>query len=191
MGINERYPKIVMHLVDPGNILQRINRGSFQIAVLPIVPQHQIALEHYLKRYHWRMETLYDDTFKVLVSTQNPLSRKSSVSLADLNGTRIKLYNNFPYGDSFDILRPTTSMEYDNGIKIITAVSDNKAVGIFPPSRDSLVQAYADAGLFRILPFYDMHFPMRYCLIYWERLQFMTAGRVVIDEMKRSYIERT
>ncbi len=189
MAINKRYPKIIMHLVDPGNILQRINTGRFQIAVLPIVPKHRLAMENYLKRYHWCIETLYDDNYNLLVNCKNPLSRKAYVSLADLNGMNIKLHESFPYRDSLNVLKPTTSIEYDNGIKIITAVSENKAVGIFPPSRDSLVQAFEEAELFRTLSFYDVYFPMQYCLIYWERLPLLAAGSVVIDQMKQSFMK--
>ena len=187
MRLNEKYPRIVMHLVDPGNILQRINTGAFQIAILPVLPSHTSAMKGYFKRYHWDLETLYDGAYQLLVSPRHPLAKRFEVSLSDLRGNHVKLHHAFPYRDSLAPIEGDTAISTDSSIHIISAVSENQALGIFPPSRDAMVEEFEKAGLIKSIPFYGIHFPVRYCLVYWERLPFLQAGSVVIDEMRRAY----
>ena len=187
MRIDEKYPRIVMHLVDPGNILQRINTGAFQIAVLPILPIHFDAMKSYMKRYHWEMEPLYDASYTLLVNTKHPLAKRFEVTVQDLKRENIRVQASFPYRDSLEAIESSSDIRFENSIKILSAVSENLAVGIFPDSHDAMVEEFEKAGLIKSVPFLGGIFPMRYCLLYWERLPFLEAGIAVIREMRDAY----
>ena len=188
MELNRRYPKLTVHSVPlRDNPLKDLNNGQFQMTVLPIVPSHHKTIEAYLSHYDWSMSTLYQGNCKLMVSPCSELARDAVITTDMLVGYDLWAYPDFPYQQALEKQIRKVQVNFDEPLRLVTMVSNNDAVAIFPPSQDVLLRKFVESGIMLEREISDLPIPMEINLIYSNFFSWTEAGQLIINTIKNRY----
>ena len=183
-----QHPRVRMRFIRVPQILQSLNTGSFDISLLQVLPEHAEATASYLAACGWRMELMYIDDFKAVISTRDPLSQQDSTSLCDLRDRPVSLHPVFPY---MDILEDALGRRpnYATPEALVGYVSMGSAVAVMPPIKDKLLRSLVDVGSIRVLPISGVEMPIHYYLIGSSAFFSTPLGSVILADFRRKYAE--
>lgn len=185
---NKQHPNIIVHTVNPGNLLKELNNGNYEISVMSINPQHFEPIRDYLNHFQWDMELLFRDTYKLVVNAKHPLATRRLVYAGDLQSYCVQIYRNFPYRR---LLEPTLSQcqwEYESAWTILNTILSEQCVGIMPIGKDLLLEKFINSGLIRAIPFRES-LPLDHYLIYMHRTGLSEEGHALLEFVKNCYAD--
>lgn len=185
---NKQHPNIIVHTVDPGNLLKELNNGNYEISVLTINPRHYEPIRSYLSHFQWNMELLFRDTYKLVVNANHPLANRRLVYAGDLQDYHVKLHRNFPYKH---LLEPALSQgrwEFDSAWTILNTVLSEECVGVLPIGKDLLLEKFINSGMIKAIPFRES-LPIDHYLIYMHRTGLSEEGQALLKFVKNCYAD--
>lgn len=185
---NKQHPNIIVHTVNPGNLLKELNNGSYEISVLSIHPQHLAPIQEYLNHFQWRMEILFRDAYQLVVGAGHPLAKCRMVCAEELKGFSLKLQRGFPYKQMFASVLSQCSWEYEDSWTILNAVLGGDCAGIMPVGKDLLLEKFVESGLLCAIPFREA-LPLHHYLIYMQRVGLSEEGHALLEFVKQCYAE--
>lgn len=190
MEMNRKYPKLVVHSVPlQSSPLKELNNGRFQMTLLPIIPQHHATIESYLGHYRWYAETLYESNCKLLVSSKSELAPLRDIRSSDLLGKTILAYPDFPYRQLLETRIKDCNVVYEEPLRLVSAVANNDAIAIFPPSQDVLLHEYVNDGIIIEKDIADIPVPIEINMIYSDYFSRTDAGKLLIQVVKEHFLQ--
>lgn len=185
---NKQHPNIIVHTVNPGNSLKELNNGNYEISVLSINPRHLVPIRDYLEHFQWKMELLFRDSYRLVVSTDHPLAKCRMVCGEAIKGYNLGLQRGFPYKHKFESILSQCHWSYEDSWTILNAVIGGECAGIMSVGKDLLLDKFIESGLLCAIPFRE-ELPLHHYLIYMQRVGLSEEGRALLEFVKRCYTD--
>ncbi|MCQ4864395.1 LysR family transcriptional regulator [Pseudoflavonifractor phocaeensis] len=188
-GTTHLYPDLHLFFYEfmARSIFQELEEGKCQLGISGIIPAREETYRRDAAKFGWTLDFLCEDAFHIMVSTQNPLSRKDMLDKADLEDLPLAMLPK-PYETvSQAYFKPFFPREYPCYLtdrnSIMQLVAENKAAAVFPAL--SMQNSYfLKEGLVRPMLLRDFTLPIRFYLLSPARAGLSRTEEAIVDMIR-------
>ena len=190
----ENYPNITIHLdeVKKLNFFEHMSGGKANIGLSSFIPAERDMYEEMLKRNNWKMDILFEDVHRCMISARNPKSKQNQLTYEDLKDMTFATF-----ADNFDrttemiinFLPPETKRLRVNSDTVIwQLVAKDMAISI-GPSSSIYENNYINSGLIKYIKLEGYQHSAFHNIIYPDE-KFLSPAEQKFLQCVRSYYER-
>lgn len=181
---------ILLEMQRPKELLTTFQ--NFKIAVCALFKEVKCRLEQIAKEKNYVVEEIFSEPLHVLVNNNNPLARKTTLTLEDIKGETIATYSdtkgnpiNHYFIDHFNF---ENVLYFSSKERIFNAVQQHNAITLYPPFT-TIQEECVKNNKIRVLPLTDYQIVSSYCLVYPEDRDAMsTTEQAVLTYLRNKLI---
>ena len=187
-----RYPGLHLTFYEcvASSLFDALQSGDYHLGISGIIPAREEKYRAEAARCGWNLELLCEDSFHIMMSTQNPLSQKDRLDQADLEDLPLAMLP-LPFETVVHTyFKPFFPKEYPSRIpdrnSILELVAQDRAVSILPALS---VQGsyYVRENLVRPMLLRDFNLPIRFYLLSRARTRPSNTEQAVMDIIRSAY----
>lgn len=173
--------------IEPGAATSHVNG---RIGIQYKVPEHVTDALSYAHSIGLSMALIQQDHFVILASAMNPIADKESISLKELAGQQVLLYQNperFPYIDRLrkEEFNFSSQMFHENNLMV--AVSVMKDAVAIRPSKTVLDNPFVKDGSVRIIEIKNEIMPVDLYVTYPNKQRIFDSETLFLQSISESF----
>lgn len=185
MQMHDTYPDlhVLLEMKRPKELLSLFS--NYKISICALFNDIKGQLEQLARQQNFIVEEIFKEPLHVLVNTNNPLAKKSTITVRDIKDETIATYSDTkdnPINHYFiDYFKLQNILYFSSKERILNAVQQHNAIALYP-SFTTIQEECVKNNKVRILPLTDYQIVSTYCLIYPASPEAMTHTEQVVLE---------